>query len=241
MECGQMVDISTRSREPIDRRRLIISTTGSFLILVLCLFLPVGTLAWGRAWLFLVVLLASSILLILYLLRVNPDVIAGRVNRHERPRRWDLLLALLVALPAMLGIFIVAALDDGRYRWSVLPWWGCALGYALMLAGMAGLAWAQAVNKFFEPSVRIQTDRGHHVIDTGPYDVIRHPGYVAGFAFFLGIPLSLGSLWGLIPAMIMSAFLVVRTVLEDRTLQAELPGYKEYAQRVRYRLIPGLW
>ena len=94
------------------------------------------------------------------------------------------------------------------------------------------------MNKFCEPSVRIQTDRGHHVIDTGPYAIIRHPGYAFSFAFLLGIPLTLGSLWGLIPTMIMSALLVVRTVLEDRTLQNELPGYKQYAERVRYRLIP---
>ena len=179
--------------------------------------------------------------LTLYLLRVNPDVIAGRVNRHERPRRWDLLLGLLVALPAMLAIPIVAALGDGRFHWSHLPWWGCLAGYAVMLAGFFGVTWATSVNKFFEPSVRIQTDRGHRVIDTGPYRIVRHPGYVFAFAFFLGIPLALGSLWGLIPALIMSALLVVRTVLEDRTLQAELPGYKEYAGRVRYRLIPGVW
>jgi protein-S-isoprenylcysteine O-methyltransferase Ste14 len=219
----------------------VISTTASMLILVLCLFLPAGTWAWTRGWLFLGVLLASSTLLTLYLLRVNPDVIAGRVNRHEGWRRWDLLLGLLVALPTMLAIPIVAALDDGRYHWSRLPWWGCALGYALLLVGFAGLTWAQAVNKFFEPSVRIQTDRGHRVIDTGPYAIIRHPGYAFGFAFFLGIPLALGSLWGLIPAMIMNGLLVVRTVLEDRTLHNELPGYEEYAQRVTYRLIPGVW
>jgi protein-S-isoprenylcysteine O-methyltransferase Ste14 len=237
----QMDAIGKQSREPIDRRRLIISTTSSLLILVLCLFLPAGTWAWSRGWLFLVVLIPSSILLSLYLLRVNPDVIAGRVNRHERPRRWDLLLGLLVALPTMLAIPIVAALDDGRYHWSRLPWWGYALGYALLLAGIAGLTWAQAVNKFFEPSVRIQTDRGHHVIDTGPYAIIRHPGYAFSFLFFLGIPLALGSRWRLIPAMIMSGFVVVRTVLEDRTLQNELPGYKQYAERVRYRLIPGVW
>jgi protein-S-isoprenylcysteine O-methyltransferase Ste14 len=230
-----------RQPEPIDRRRLIISTTSSLLILVLCMFLPAGTWAWSRGWLFLVVMIVVSILVTLYLLRVNPDVIAGRVNRHERPRPWDLLLALLVALPSMLAIPIVAALDDGRNRWSHLPWSGCALGYALLLAGMAGLTWAQAVNKFFEPSVRIQTDRGHRVIDTGPYAIIRHPGYLFGLAFFLGIPLALGSLWGLIPAMMMNALLVLRTVLEDRTLQAELPGYREYAQRVRYRLFPGVW
>jgi protein-S-isoprenylcysteine O-methyltransferase Ste14 len=236
-----MAAISEQPHEPIDRRRFLISTTASLLIFVLCLFLPAGTWAWTRGWLFLGFLLASSTLLTLYLLRVNPDVIAGRVNRHERPRRWDLLLVLFVALPAMLAIPIVSALDDGRYGWSRLPWWGCALGYALLLVGFAGLNWAMAVNKFFEPSVRIQTDRGHHVINTGPYRIIRHPGYVFAFAFFLGIPLALGSLWGLIPAMVMCGLLVVRTVLEDRTLQNELRGYKEYAERVRYRLIPGVW
>jgi protein-S-isoprenylcysteine O-methyltransferase Ste14 len=238
---GLMEANGNQSREPIDRRRLIISTTSSLLILVLCLFLPAGTWVWSRGWLFLGVMLATSIPLTLHLLKVNPDVIAGRVNRHERPRRWDLLLGLLVALPAMLAIPIVAALDDGRYHWSRLPWWGCVVGYVLLLIGITGLTWAQGVNKFFEPFVRIQTDRNHHVIDTGPYAIIRHPGYAFGFGFFLGIPLALGSLWGLIPAMLMSVFVVVRTVLEDRTLQNELPGYKQYAERVRYRLIPGVW
>src|SRR4051794_29993257 len=149
--------------EPIERRRLILSTTLSLLVLVLCLFLPAGTWAWSRGWLFLGVLLTSSILQMIYLRRVNPDVVAGRVNRHEWPRRWDLLLALFGFLPTMTAIFIVPALDDGRYHWSHLPLWGCALGYALMLVGMAGLTWALAVNKFFEPTVRIQTDRGHRV------------------------------------------------------------------------------
>jgi protein-S-isoprenylcysteine O-methyltransferase Ste14 len=236
-----MAAIGDQPHEPIDRRRLVISTTASLLILVLCLFLPAGTWPWSRGWLFLGVLLASSTLMTLYLLRVNPDVIAGRVNRHERPRRWDLLLGLLVALPSMLAIPIVSALDDGRYGWSHMPWWGCALGYALMIVGFVGVTWAESVNKFFEPSVRIQTDRGHHVIDTGPYRIIRHPGYAFGFLLFFGMPLALGSLWALIPAVMLCPLLVVRTVLEDRTLQNELPGYMEYAQRIRYRLIPGVW
>ena len=149
------------------------------------------------------------------------------------------MLGLLI--PAMVSILPVAALDDGRFRWLPMPWWVCLMGYSLLIAGMVGLTWAESVNKFFEPTVRIQTDRGHKVIDTGPYRIMRHPGYVFSFAFFLGIPLALGSLWGLIPAMLMCLMLVVRTVLEDRTLQAELPGYREYAQRVRYRLIPGVW
>ena len=128
--------------EPIDRRRLIISTTSSLLVIVLCLFLPAGTWAWSRGWLFLVVAVGGSLVSTMYLRRVNPDVIAGRVNRHEGPRRWDLLLGLIGFLPTMLAIPIVAALDDGRYHWSHVPWWGCLLGYALIIAGFVGVTWA---------------------------------------------------------------------------------------------------
>ncbi len=106
---------------------------------------------------------------------------------------------------------------------------------------MVGLIRAVSVNKFFEPLVRIQTDRGHKVIDTGPYAMIRHPGYALSFLAFLGMPLSLGSLWALIPAVLACLLMVLRTVWEDQTLLEELAGYKEYAQRVRYRLIPGVW
>ncbi len=229
-----------RQPEPIDRRRLMISTTSSLLVLVLCLFLPAGTWAWPRGWLFLGVLLASSIPVTLYLRKVNPDVIAGRINRHERPRRWDLILGLMI-LVMMLAVLILAALDDGRYHWLPVSWWGSVLGYALLIIGMVGLTWAESVNKFFEPTVRIQTDRGHKVIDTGPYAIVRHPGYVSGFLVFIGMPLSLGSLWALIPAISLLLLLILRTVWEDQTLREELVGYKEYAQRVRYRLIPGVW
>ena len=98
------------------------------------------------------------------------------------------------------------------------------------------------MNKFFETTVRIQTDRGHTVIDSGPYAIVRHPGYVSGFLVFIGMPpFKLGSFWALIPAVMVCMLLVVRTIWEDRTLRDELSGYEEYAQRVRYRLIPGVW
>jgi protein-S-isoprenylcysteine O-methyltransferase Ste14 len=102
-------------------------------------------------------------------------------------------------------------------------------------------AWAQGVNKFFEPSVRIQTERGHEVIDTGPYAVVRHPGYVAGSLLFVGTALSLCSLWALIPAALSTLLLLVRTRWEDQTLQAELVGYRDYTRRVRCKWIPGVW
>jgi protein-S-isoprenylcysteine O-methyltransferase Ste14 len=227
--------------EHIDRRRLFLSLGGMLLFFVLGLFLPAGTWMWTRGWLFVFVIVVASILSTLYLRRVNPDVIAARVNRRKGTKRWDLLLAVSFGLPTILAIPIVAALDDGRYHWLPVSWWGCVLGYALLIIGMVGLTWAESVNKFFEPSVRIQTDRGHRVIDTGPYALVRHPGYVSAFLAYIGMPLALGSLWALIPAVLACLLLVLRTIWEDQTLQAELPGYKEYAQRVRYRLVPGLW
>jgi protein-S-isoprenylcysteine O-methyltransferase Ste14 len=227
--------------EAMDRRRLITSTIATLLILSVCLFVPAGRWAWFRGWLFFAVIVATGVVITLYLRRVNPDVVAARINRHKGTKRWDLLLGAIFGLPTILTIPILAALDDGRYHWLPVPWWGCVLGYSLLIAGMAGLTWAGSVNKFFEPTVRIQTDRGHKVIDTGPYAIVRHPGYVSSFLAFLGIPLALGSLWGLVPAMLLVPLLVVRTVLEDRTLQAELPGYQEYVQQVRYRLVPGIW
>ena len=226
--------------ERTDRRRLVVGSLWTLLALALCLFLPAGTWAWTRGWLFFAVVVAASAAITLYLRRVNPDVIAARVNRHEGTKGWDRLL-LALFLPAMVSILPVAALDDARFHWSRVPWWACGIGYALLLAGLAGMTWAESVNKFFEPTVRIQTDRGHTVIDTGPYALVRHPGYVAAGLLILGLPLSLGSYWALVPAVISCLLLVVRTALEDRTLRGELPGYKEYARRVRYRLVPGVW
>jgi protein-S-isoprenylcysteine O-methyltransferase Ste14 len=237
-----MVTNSDRPRppEPTDRRRLILSVGWSLLIFVLCLFLPAGTLAWSRGWLFFVVTVAASILITVCLRRVNPDVVAARVNRHEGTKGWDRVL-LRLFLPALVSILPVAALDDGRYHWFPVPWLVCGIGYVLLIIGMVGLTWAESVNKFFEPTVRIQTDRGHRVIDTGPYAIVRHPGYVSAFLVFIGMPLSLGSFWALIPAVLACLLLVVRTVWEDQTLREELPGYTDYAQRVRNRFIPGVW
>jgi protein-S-isoprenylcysteine O-methyltransferase Ste14 len=226
--------------EPIDRRRLVSASAVSLLFLLLLLFVPAGSLTWLRGWLFILVTVGASIVVSLYLRRANPDVIAGRVNRHRGTKSWDKVCAGLI-IAAIILIVPIAALDDGRLHWLSMPLWVCVLGYALLIAGIAGLTWAESVNKFFEPTVRIQTDRGHKVIDTGPYAIVRHPGYVSAFLLFIGMPLALGSFWALIPAVFACLVMIVRTVLEDRTLQNELPGYKEYAQRVKFRLIPGVW
>jgi len=226
--------------EKIDRRRLVLSLLATPLFIVLLLFLPAGTWQWDKGWLFILVFLASAVIASLCLWRVNPDILAARINPHKGTERWDKIL-LRFFFVAWIAILPVAALDAGRFEWIPVPWWVCALGYVLFFIGMGILTWAEAVNKFFGPTVRIQTDRGQTVIDAGPYAVVRHPGYVGGLLFSIGIALSLGSLWALIPAGVSSLVLVLRTKWEDETLQAKLSGYKEYAQRVRYKLIPGVW
>ena len=149
-----------RQPEPTDRRRLILSVGWSLLIFVLCLFLPAGTLAWSRGWLFFVVTVAASILITVYLRRVNPDVVAARVNRHEGTKGWDRVL-LRLFLPALVSILTGGS--PGRRAVSLVSRALVGLWNRLCAADhrMVGLTWAESVNKFFEPTVRIQTDRGH--------------------------------------------------------------------------------
>jgi protein-S-isoprenylcysteine O-methyltransferase Ste14 len=204
------------------------------------MFLPAGDLRWVNGWLFLLVFLALMIASIVHLWSTNPDIFIARRKIHEGTKGWDRVLMAFLLLSFYVE-FPVAALDAGRFHASSVPLWLIVLGYVLFSVGFFGTDWVCSVNKFAERSVRIQTERGHRVIDTGPYAIVRHPMYLSSFFLFFGIPLALGSLWGLIPAAVAVLILVLRTVLEDKTLHEELEGYKGYAGRVRYRLIPGIW
>ena len=204
------------------------------------LFLPAGNIRWAKGWLFLLVFLLLTVASSVYLWRTNPDIFVARSKIHPGTKAWDKVL-MAILLPSFAMIFLVAGLDGGRFHWSNVPPAVVVLGYVLLCAGFSLSIWVYRVNKFAEPSVHIQTDRGHKVIDTGPYAIVRHPLYLGGLIMFIGIPLALGSFWALVPTAVGTLVIIVRIVLEDRTLQAELEGYKEYAARVRYRLIPGVW
>lgn len=229
-------------KEPpsISPRAAIAYAIGLPLALLALVFLPAGSLSWAPGWVFLAVLVLGFGISALVLARVNPMIYRARSRIQPGTKGWDKAL-LAVILPMMVVILPVAALDAGRYRWSEVPGWLVVLGYVAVLAGIAVTAWAQAVNPFFEPGVRIQSERRQLVIDTGPYRFVRHPGYSAALALFLGMALALASFWALAPATLASAFLVLRTSWEDRLLQAELSGYADYARRIRWRLFPGLW
>ena len=161
-------------------------------------------------------------------MRKNPDVVNERGKVAANTKSWDKVLMTLYTI-VLFGVFIVAGLDAGCFGWSVIP-------IALQVVGFVGLGsataltyWAMATNTFLSTVVRIQDDRGHYVITTGPYRYVRHPMYSALLIMWPGIALALGSWWALIPAAVIDIIFVLRTALEDRTLQAELPGYAEYA------------
>jgi len=149
---------------------------------------------------------------------------------------------IFVMIPLWVGMYIVAGLDVGRYHWSdTVPLVLEVVGLAAMAAGMAVMIWAVAVNRFFSSVIRIQTDRGHHLVTTGPYRYIRHPAYAGAFFLFVGGGLALGSWLAVLLNGVMMAAILRRTALEDRFLRENLEGYADYAKKVRYRLIPGLW
>jgi protein-S-isoprenylcysteine O-methyltransferase Ste14 len=213
----------------------------TWLLMGAALFLSAGTVQWLHGWLFLAVFLLLTLVAMAWLSRVNPDIFVARSRlTGQGTKGWDrVILALL--LSSFVMVLIVAGLDDGRFHWAPAPEWAVLLGYVLLLAGFFGTAWPQAVNRHFEPSVRVQSDRDHHVIMTGPYAYVRHPGYIFASILTFGLALALGSLWALLPALLVVVVFVIRTRLEDATLQRELPGYAEFAARVRYKWIPGVW
>lgn len=217
--------------------------TSVYLFISLILFVSSGDFGWWQAWGFALLLLAAGVGSHIWAERRNPGLMAERDQAEKRPgvKPWDKVLAPLMALSISFPPVIVAGLDH-RYGWSLaFPTWLNLLGFFLIAAGYAFGAWALAENRFFSGVVRIQTDRGHAVCDSGPYRIVRHPGYAGNALPLPGMVLAFSSLWTILPAAAALILIVIRTALEDHTLQDELPGYREYAQRVRYRLIPWIY
>jgi protein-S-isoprenylcysteine O-methyltransferase Ste14 len=205
----------------------------------LLLFGSAGTFAWARAWALCVAFLMATLIAIAVLRRVNPEIFVARSRVQPGTKRRDYLF-LAIVLGGFFFILPVAGLDY-RLGGADAPDWVVWSGYVLFGLSYAGETWPQAVNRHFEPGVRIQQDRGQTVIDSGPYAVVRHPGYIFGTILAVSMALALGSWWALIPAAAVGIGLVPRTLFEEATLRAELPGYTEYTQRVKWRWVPGVW
>ena len=219
--------------------RSFISLIVTLIIMGLLLFVPAGTLDWPLGWWFLATFLVCTLIAVAIIWRLNPEIFVARSRIQPGTKVWDYFFIAL-AIGGFALVLPVAALDF-RFSWSAMPGWVIVLGYLLFLLAYAGSIWPVAVNRHFEPGVRIQTDRGQTVVDTGPYAIVRHPGYISGSLLAWAMALMLASWWALIPALVATLALAVRTVFEERTLRAELAGYTEYTQRVRYRWVPGVW
>jgi len=202
-------------------------------------FLAAGTWRWPRFWAYAAALIIGTLAHRRYVASKNPELLKRRQRIGEGTQRWDLVWNFLY-WPQMIAAPIVAGLGV-RYGWAQAPWPLFLLGLVLYAAGMSVSGRAMAVNPHFEGTVRLQEELGHRVIDVGPYSVIRHPGYLGLALWGLAQPLLLGSWAAGVPAVMVVLWIALRTALEDAFLRRALPGYGDYAGRVRARLLPGVW
>ena len=210
------------------------------LFVAVTLFISAGRLDWGMGWALVGLYAAWVGANALILIPTSPELLAERAARQRSTKTWDTVILSVIGL-ATLAKYIIAGLDV-RYGWTAGMGLGLQVGALVVAAlGYALGNWAMAANAFFAMVYRVQEERGHVVVRGGPYRYVRHPGYAGSIAFELATPIMLGSLWALIPGVLSALLTLVRTALEDRALHQELPGYAEYAQGTRYRLLPGVW
>lgn len=204
------------------------------------LFWSAGTLYWPRAWVFVGLLLASLLANLSFMLWKAPSRAEERWKRRTDTKPFDKVFGLAY-FAALVAMFVLSGFDAVRYRLTYMPTWMLYIGAALHFAGLVPVLWAILSNPHAETTVRIQTDRDHRVIFTGPYRFVRHPMYVGIIVMFSGWPLVLGSWVGLGVAGAIAVIFFVRTALEDATLRRELDGYEAFCKKTRYRLVPGVW
>jgi protein-S-isoprenylcysteine O-methyltransferase Ste14 len=215
------------------------SLTGT-LFFLLILFISAGRINYWQGW-FYATICIISVFLNSFALKNKDELAAERSGVKSGTKSWDKIILGLSAVTLII-IYIVAGLDSGRFQWSPRFHWGInALGAILILLGEVIFLMAQKQNRFFSSLMRIQTDRGHTVCDTGIYKIVRHPAYSGNIITAIGIPLILGSVWGFIPSVVSIFLIIIRTSLEDKTLIDELEGYRDYTSRTRYRLFPFIW
>ena len=204
------------------------------------LFLAAGRIDWPDAWVFLIAYFLVAATAQVWLTRTNPDLAEERSQWGTNTKVWDKWIVPANGL-LLFALLVVIGLDAGRFGWSHVPWPVRAAALLGFVPAFGLPVLASRANAFLASTVRIQEERGHAVVSTGPYAFVRHPMYAGMILYDVCVPLLLGSCVGLAVSVLMICMVVLRTSLEDRTLQSELPGYREYASRVRFRLLPGVW
>jgi protein-S-isoprenylcysteine O-methyltransferase Ste14 len=218
------------------QRTLLVRFALSALILAAMLFLPAGTLRFWQAWVFLAILLVPMAGAMAYFLARSPEVLERRMRMKEKdPAQKAIILG---STPFFLAAYLLPGLDR-RFGWSAVPSWLVIAADAVVLASYLAFVRVMRENRFLSRTVEV--DRGHEVVRTGPYAVVRHPMYAAVTPMYLAGPLALGSFWAMIPAAAIPVVIVLRILNEESLLSRELPGYDDYRRQVRYRLVPGVW
>lgn len=222
-------------------RKGLIKQAVSPLLVAGILFASAGRLDWAMAWAYVAVMAAAVAGDLVIIMRNHPELLAERSQVKDNTKDWDRVLARLMALVGPVAMWTAAGVGFRLARSSSIPPALQIVSLAVVAASSLLVTWAMAANKFFSGVVRIQKDRGHTVVTGGPYRFVRHPGYLGTILFALATPPALGSLWGFLPGAFTAFLAVFRTALEDRVLQEELDGYKDYARQVPYRLVPRVW
>jgi protein-S-isoprenylcysteine O-methyltransferase Ste14 len=220
-----------------------ISTTGAWLaFMALLLFLPAGDPRWAQGWAFLAIFAAGSFGFGFWLSKRDPALLASRLGPLVQPGQplWDKIF-LLAFIVVWCGWLVLMALDAQRWHSSEVPLVLNVAGGALVVAGFLATLLVFRENTYAAPVVRVQAERAQRVVDTGPYSVVRHPMYACAVLYLVGMPLLLGSWYGLLIVPLMVLAIAPRAVFEERLLKQKLPGYTDYMKRVRYRLVPGVW
>lgn len=221
--------------------RRVFQLLGSTALWIGVMFGGAGRFDWLRGWIYVAAYVAMMATAAAAIHRANPGLFEARAHwRHRDTKPFDRVF-LSIMLPLYFLQPGVAGMDAVRFGWRPLPMWTLYFGLILFAWATILISWAMAVNPYAESTVRIQTDRGHTVIASGPYRFVRHPMYVGAILMVFGTPLILGSLWALVISVAIAVLFTVRTALEDHTLRRELAGYEPYAARTRYRLLPGVW
>jgi protein-S-isoprenylcysteine O-methyltransferase Ste14 len=222
--------------------KLIIKTIVWNTLQAVLLFVSAGTVRWPAGWVFLAEMGVLGLAVGLWLAHHDPALLAERMSAgfQATQKTWDKVFMVSLFI-LWNGWLVLMALDAARFRWSQVPIWVQTIGAVLIALCMYVFYLTFRENTYAAPVVKIQTERGHRVVTTGPYALVRHPMYAGALLLFIGIPLLLGSWYGLAAVLVIVALLIARIVMEERTLTDELPGYPEYAARVRWRLAPGIW
>jgi len=220
--------------------RWFIRETMGIVMAGVILFVCAGRWDWLWGWATVVTLALWVGATALAVIPTNPALLAERTRPRKGAKAWDTAIMSVVGI-IMIAIYVVGGLD-ARFGWTIgFPIAAQIAGVVLAVLGYALVVWATASNAFFSLIVRIQKERGHRVATGGPYQFVRHPGYVGSIVAYVGTPIMLGSWWAIALGVVTALLMIVRTAFEDRTLLQELDGYQEYAARVRYRLLPGVW